>query len=419
MTELVAYAFEKEVPLHDYQRASVARAEAMAGYSSQPRLCLYYKTGAGKTRTSLACVKVMGSTHVVVVAPPTTHRLWETTAFDMGFTTVITMSHAKFRQKETKLSRTTALIVDEFHMLGGYKATGFKKLEKIAASLNGPLVICSATPNYNDVDRCYCIQRITDRRATEGGYLSFIYKHCGTEVNPFGHVPRVTGFLHYPDAAAFLADLPNVEYIEDDLVYDIEDVELELEIPAELVTLGIDRRRERMVGSIIERKHTVIDHMLVREVHTVEDGVDTWENFLVPEVEKVLIQAIKDSPTPVLVFAMHKAVAVAAVNSLIEAKYVALYVHGEMSKAAKNQAIEDFKLGRMNALVGTQTLATGTDGLDRMCDTLVILDDTEDNSMRRQLIGRIMPRGHATTVTHTNRVVRIVASPVANPSVVS
>ena len=86
-----------------------------------------------------------------------------------------------------------------------------------------------------------------------------------------------------------------------------------------------------------------------------------------------------------------------------------------MSKVAKNEAIEDFKLGRMNALVGTQTLATGTDGLDKVCDTLVILDDTEDDSMRRQLIGRIMPRGEATTTAHSNRVVRIVATPSVSP----
>jgi hypothetical protein len=401
----VAYEFEAQVPLHDYQRASVTRAEALGRSHKQPRLCLYYKTGAGKTRTALAAVKVMGHDSVLVVAPPTTSKHWEDTARDMGYTgQVQVMSHAKFRQKETKLARSVAVIVDEFHMLGGYKAAGFKKLERLAGGLNAPLVICSATPNYNDVERCYCIQRITDRRSTEGGYLSFIYRHCGTEVNPFGHVPKVTGFLHYLDAASFLADLPNVEYIEDDLVYDIEDVELALPIPAELATLGVDRRRQRMVGSIIERKHTEIDHMLVTE-----------ENFLADPVADVLVQAVKDSPTPVLVFAMHKAVAHAAVNTLIAKNYVALSVDGQMSKVAKNDAIEDFKLGRMNALVGTQTLATGTDGLDKVCDMLVIIDDTEDNAMRRQLIGRIMPRGEATTTAHSNRVVRIVAEPSVAP----
>lgn len=396
------YAFESHVPLHDYQRASVARAELLGQTHKQPRLCLYYKTGAGKTRTALGCVLVMGEfLELVIVAPPTTRKHWEDTARAMGYDGVlIIMSHAKFRQRETKVSRYAPVIVDEFHMLGGYKAAGFKKLEKIAGGLNAPIVICSATPNYNDVERCYCIQRITDRRSTEGGYLSFIYRHCGTEVNPFGQVPRVTGFLHYPDAASFLADLPYVEYIEDDLVYDIEDVEVQAPVPGELLELGVDRRRQRMVASIIERKHTVIDHMLVRD-----DGC------LTTEVAELLVQAVDDAPTPVLVFAVHTAVVHAAVQTLASAGYYAVAVDGKMTAVKKNAAIEDFKAGKIQVLVGTQTLATGTDGLDKMCDLLVILDDTEDGAMRRQLIGRIMPRGEATTTTHSNRVVRIVAEP--------
>jgi len=404
MTELQPYLFEERVPLHDYQRVSVARAEAMGKTLSKPRLCLYYKTGAGKTRTALAAVYMMGHTEAVVVAPPTTHTHWRMTAKAIGFNHVNVMSHAKFRQKETKVSRTEAIIIDEFHMLGGYKAAGFKKLERIAGGLQAPVVICSATPNYNDVERCYCIQRITDRKATEGGYLSFIYKHCGTEVNPFGHVPRVTGFLHYPDAATFLADLPNVEYIEDDLVYDIEDINLDLEVPAELMTHGVDRRRERMVASIIERKHTVINHMLVTET-----------GHLTDRVADLLREEVAAAPTPTLVFAVHKEVARAACRTLVAGGLIAEVVDGKMTKAAKNECIETFKAGRLHALVGTQTLATGTDGLDKVCDLLIILDDTEDDAMRRQLIGRIMPRGEATTTSHTNRVVRIVAEPSVAP----
>lgn len=400
MSDLEPYSFELVVPLHDYQRASVARAEAMGATLKQPRLCLYYKTGAGKTRTALACVKVMGYTEAVIVAPPTTHQHWDDTARNIGFHRVTVMSHAKFRQRETQVSRTVPVIVDEFHMLGGYKAAGFKKLEKIAGGLQAPVVICSATPNYNDVERCYCIQRITDRRSTDGGYLSFIYRHCGTEVNPFGQVPRVTGFLKYPDAASFLADLPNVEYIEDDLEYEIEDVEVDLEVPEELLTLGVDRRRGRMVASIIERKHTVIDHMLVRE-----DGA------LTTSVAELLVDGVRAADTPVLVFATHTAVAHAAVQTLTAASLVAQAVDGKMSKVKKNDAIEAFKAGKLHALVGTQTLATGTDGLDKVCDLLVILDDTEDDAMRRQLIGRIMPRGEATSQPHNNRVVRIVSGP--------
>ena len=404
MTEPFRYPFEDEagLVLHDYQRESVRVAEQL-GKLQQPRLCLYYKTGAGKTLTSLACLKVMGHQQALVVAPPTTHTLWQETARKLGIT-VDTWSHAMFRQPERKVSKHGAIIVDEFHMLGGYKAAGFTKLERIAAKLKAPIIIASATPNYNDIERCYCIQRITDRRATEGGYLAFLYRHCALEPNPFGQVPRVKEFLRYPDASAFLADLRHVEYIEDDLTFTIEDVPLTLPIPSEFDTHGVDRRRRRLLASIMERKHSVVDHMLV-----------TDDGMLAPDALDVIVKTIEDAPTPVLVFAIHVEVAAAATRSLVERGYIAARVDGKMSKATKAEIIDTFKAGRLHALVGTQTLATGTDGLDKMCDVLVILDDTEDNAMRRQLIGRIMPRGHATSVPHTKRVIRIVPEALPGP----
>jgi len=403
MSEPFRYPWEDTLPLHDYQRRSVRVAEERAKQTRRPRICLYYKTGAGKTRTALSAVRAMNSREAVVVAPPTTHDLWHDTARRAGVSITV-MSHAKFRKRETKLSRQSALIVDEFHMLGGYKAQGFKRLESVANSLEQPIVICSATPNYNDVERCYCIQRIVDPHSTRGGYLSFIYQHCATEVNPWGHVPKVIEFIHYPDAATFLADMPHVEYIEDDLVYDIEDVEMDLPVPEELLVYGIDRRAERMVASAIERKHRLVQHMLVNE-----------ENFLPKQVEDLLVGVVDDSPTPVLVFAVHKGVAAAATRSLLDRGITSAVVTGQTSPIVKSEVIEQFKQGRFSVLAGTQTLATGTDGLDKMCDTMVILDDTEDNAMRRQLIGRIMPRGSATTEPHSNRVIRLVPEPSPRP----
>lgn len=399
------YPFEDEagLVLHDYQRASVQVAESLGATHKQPRLCLYYKTGAGKTLTALACTLVMGHRTALVVAPPTTHTLWQETGRKLGIE-VDTWSHAKFRQPDRKVAKDVAIIVDEFHALGGYRAQGFLKLEKIAHRLMAPIVIASATPNYNDVERCYCIQRIVDRRATAGGYLSFIYRHCATEVNPFGHVPRVKEFLHYPDAASFLADLPNVEYIEDDLVYDVEDVHMLLSVPPALLTYGLDHRRKRVFGSLMERKHWLVQHML-----TTDDG------RLAEDVLDLVLKEIAAAPTPVLIFAVHVEVGRAVVRSLLEAGHIVSMVDGQMSPESKNEVIETFKAGRLHALVGTQTLATGTDGLDKMCDVLLILDDTEDNALRRQLIGRIMPRGHATSVAHSNRVVRVVPEPSPGP----
>ena len=91
MVDTTVYAFERDVPLHDYQRASVAKIEAKKYTSMAQRWCLYYKTGAGKTRTALAAVRVLGYTECVIIAPPTTHKHWEDTARAMGYTGVLTV----------------------------------------------------------------------------------------------------------------------------------------------------------------------------------------------------------------------------------------------------------------------------------------------------------------------------------------
>jgi superfamily II DNA or RNA helicase len=70
-----------------------------------------------------------------------------------------------------------------------------------------------------------------------------------------------------------------------------------------------------------------------------------------------------------------------------------LAVTGDLSQKDKEHALNLFKSGHLHALVGTATLATGTDGLDKVCHTLIIVDDTDDDALRRQLIGRIMHRG--------------------------
>ena len=89
------------------------------------------------------------------------------------------------------------MIADEFHLFGGQKGMGWKKMDSLARHLQAPLVLASATPNYNDAERCYCIQHVLDPLSCRGGYLQFIYQNCETEQNPFGMEPKVTGFLHY------------------------------------------------------------------------------------------------------------------------------------------------------------------------------------------------------------------------------
>lgn len=360
------------------------------------RACLYYRTGAGKSLTALAGVKLLGHHEALVITPPSTHRQWVEAGESIGVQ-VECMSHAKFRMKGTLLKKDKAVIADEFHMFGGHKGAGWSKLDRLSAGLKAPLILASATPNYNDAERVYCVQHILDPAGTKGGYLAFLYQHCKTEANAFSMTPDVVEFWHYDGAAAFLADLSGVYYLADDLVYSIQDHPVQKKIPPEMEEFGFNRRRSKMVASTIEKRHAEVDLSLINDVGLLKLDVWDW-----------LRDLIADADTPVLIFAMHSTVAVAIERRLFaDTVWTAVLVTGDDSTKRKNQKIKEFVNGNAKVCIGTASLATGTDGLDKMCNTLVIVDDTDDDAQRRQLIGRIMPRGKDSDATkkHVHRLV--------------
>lgn len=344
------------------------------------RACLYFRTGSGKSLAAMQGMKELGQTRVLVIAPPSTHKEWRALGDHVGVETE-TISHAKFRMPDTRLSKTTAVIADEFHMFGGHHGKGWKKLELLAKGLQAPLFLLSATPNYNDAERVYCVHRLLSPQATRGGYLQWLYQNCHTQQNRFSMTPDVIGFKDYPDAAAFLADLPRVWYLADDLVYDIEDVGYDEDLPEELTRYRFDRRKHRMVASEMEMRHTARYQGLVNGLGHVR-----------PEVMDLLLPIIDGAGGPVMVYCNHSTVAAALGRTLGMHQVDCLLVTGKTTKQTKDSTLEAFKeVGGI--LIGTASIATGTDGLDRVCDTLIILDDTDDDALRRQLIGRIMPRG--------------------------
>lgn len=345
------------------------------------RLCLYYRTGAGKTVTSLACLAIDGYESAVVVAPPSTHKQWVDGGARLGIE-VTAMSHAKFRMADTKLGRTTPVIADEMHMFGGNKGKGWIKLERLARGLKAPMILASATPNYNDAERVYCIQRILDPGSCKNGFLAFVYKHCETEQNPFGRMPLVTGFQRYPGAEEYLADLPGVLYLPDNVSYTIEEIPFPEKTFAEMDRFGYDARKHRIIASGIEERHTRTFYNFV-----------TPDGKAYPEYVKWITEVSAAATTPVMVYCDHATIANALAASLEEDGIDFIVVTGADTTPVKQSKLQAFKEGRTPLLVGTASLATGTDGLDKMCDTLIILDDTDDDSLRRQLIGRIMPRG--------------------------
>lgn len=368
--------------LFDHQRAALDFWESAR--LVEDRLCLYYKTGSGKTLTSLLCMwaRVQGQETVLVVAPPSTHMSWAAAAAVLGME-VECVSHAKFRQQAFKVQRTTPIIIDEFHMLGGYQAQGWKKLERISRGLQAPLIICSATPNYNDVERCYCVQKIVDPDSTRGGYLEFLYQHCETRQSPFSMTPEVVGFRSQQSAAEFLAAMRNVLHVPDDVDYTVQDVPLPRQMSLEFDEYGLSPFGPRLMASQIEARHTERRFNLV-------DSNDQFRQSGYDELSRLVGDL---PPTKVLMFCNSSRIAEALYQCLCSNNVPAGIITGKDSKKVKEKELHRFIHGDVEVLVGTASIATGTDGIDKVSDLLILVDDTDDESLRRQIIGRILPRG--------------------------
>lgn len=368
--------------------------DAIAADPFPQRACVFFKTGAGKSLTAVMGLQTLGYDHALVIAPPSTHAQWKTLGLRFGMEFEL-MSHAKFRMPTTKVSKSKAVIADEFHLFGGQKGQGWKKLDALARHLQAPLFIMSATPQYNDAERCYCVQHILDPVSCKGGFLQFLYQNCITEQNPFSQTPNVTGFLRYPSAIDYLAALPRVHYLADDLIYQIEDKSYGVTVDHALTTYGYNRRDQRMVASGIEMTHTIRLQGLIANNQRIYFHI--WSM-----IEQLILTRKK-----VLIFAQHSTVIDVLEKTVAARKISYDVVTGATSTARKTAAINNFILGKCSVLLGTASLATGTDGLDKVCDTLLILDDTEDDALRRQLIGRIMPRGESVDAS-MKQVIRLV-----------
>jgi hypothetical protein len=381
---------EEHVQLFDYQQAFL---DDVVAQPAPVRSCLYYKTGAGKTLTSLLGLVTLGYKEALVIAPPATHSTWVTAGQSVGVELDV-MSHAKFRMRTTKLSRSKPVIADEFHMFGGQKGQGWRKLDTLALHLQAPLFLLSATPNYNDAERCYCVAHILDPHNNKGGYLQFIYTHCTTEQNPFAQEPKVTGFKNYADAAEFLSSMAHVYHVPDDTVFTIDDVPYTVHVPFEFDVLNLDRRKDRVMASQMEKRHALLRLGLLEDDGRLRDDVF------------VSLRSLMVGATGVLLFSASSTIARAVSVAFTESGVAHGILTGSSSQREKTETLDAMRSGRLTTLVGTATLATGTDGLDKVCDTLIIVADTDDDALRRQLVGRILPRGDAAP-TSARRILRL------------
>jgi superfamily II DNA or RNA helicase len=348
------------------------------------RLLLFYPTGKGKTKISLTMIAMAGFKKVCVIAPPKTHVGWERDAATLGLE-ILVMSHQKFRDKGTKLPREVPLIVDEFHMLGKHNGVGFKKLDRMAVKFPA-IILCSATPNYNDADRCYNVAHVLEP-GVHGDFLGWIMNMCETKTNPFASTPDVLGFKDYESAADYLSSQPYTAFLEDEAKWTPRTLAVSTPFdPTVFDELGYDARHHRIMASQMEASWAR------RKLVMLEDE----EISLRPEVWEDLRAYIDEqSAQKFLLYSTDKVIAKAIHQTFMDqSAFVSVLITGDTAKANIERAKQIFVLFDGPAvLTGTSALATGVDDIDRACDHLIIVDDTNDDSLRRQIIGRVLPRG--------------------------
>jgi hypothetical protein len=303
------------------------------------------------------------------------------------------------------------LIVDEIHKLGKNTGVGFQKLDRMAQRFPA-IVECSATPNWNDVERVYCIVHTLDPENNRGGFEPWVRKRCEVEYNPYARLGKVKSFLDGGNATTYLAALPYCAWIEDNAVW--EPVTLDVTVPVDLYdfdTLGYTGRHHRMMASDMEARWK-----RTRELYMTDGEVIIRPELMIRLLEYMSSDESKSPNGKFLVYSMDKQIADAFYRTMVHiGEFATFSITGETEDARVHLIRDQFVAAKGPAvLVGTNAIAEGVDKIDKVCNHLILLVDTNDNSKRRQMIGRILPRGDYKRDTI---VTKVVANPVANSNV--
>ena len=175
----------------------------------------------------------------------------------------------------------------------------------------------------------------------------------------------------------------NVLHVPDDVDYTVQDVPLPRQMSLEFDEYGLSPFGQRLMASQIEARHTERRFNLV-------DANDQFRQSVYGELSRLVGDL---PPTKVLMFCNSSRIAEALYLCLCANNVPAGIITGKDSKKVKEKELHRFIHGDVEVLVGTASIATGTDGIDKVSDLLILVDDTDDESLRRQIIGRILPRG--------------------------
>lgn len=353
---------------------------------------LYFSMGKGKTLTAMQIVynaqvsKIISS--VIVVAPPSTHKQWEDLLkkyLDIPFKIV---SHQWLGKNEAILSKNlskTLLIVDEVHQAANRGKTLTKAVSKLINATFASILM-SGTPFRNKEERLYVVHTwLFDNTESYERWLSF---HCNTEPDRFAYYPKFISFK-VGECEDFLNHIDNglVKKIfieKESLVFKKTEVNLpvtnsDIEV---LKTYSVYGNKRIQVANSVRQKLAYLNYLKYCDYIDRDVNGDMMLSGPREDIIEIIHKYADRNP---IVYSFSS-----KISKLFFEKYGkgAFQVDGKTLKKKKEEAISLYKK-QGGVIFATDSISTGTDGLQEITDLIIILDDTMDDTNREQLIGRI------------------------------
>ena len=353
---------------------------------------LYFSMGKGKTLTGAQIARNAEAAKiidfVIVIAPPSTHKQWNELLgkyLSVPFQIVSPQWLGKNVQFFSKnLSRSLA-IIDEVHQSANRGKTLTKVASRLIKAAYGA-VLMSGTPFRNKEERLYVVHNWLFDKV--GSFEDWLFKHCNTEPDRFAYYPKflsfkvgsIEDFLSHIDSGGIkriFVEKESLSFKKTTVDIEIKNHGIDL-----LKRYSVYGKHRFQVANSVRQKLAYLNYL---EYCEYIDRNDEGDMELFGPRQEILdvIRRYKDRSPIVYSFS-------SKISNLFFNEYGegAFRVDGKTSKKKKEDTITQYKK-EGGVMFATDSISTGTDGLQEVTDLIIVLDDTMDDTNREQLIGRI------------------------------
>lgn len=382
---------DEKLEIEEHQKRAIDGVKELIESSDNRKVALlYYSPGTGKTLTGVQIAKNhtdMGTfDFVLVIAPPSTQKSWETYLGKYVSVPFKVVSHqwiAKNSATVANMSRKTFLILDELHLSCNRGKPSTKAAEKFVYRASATILL-SGTPFRNKEERLFTVQQwlFGDIK----NYEMWLHEYCNTEPDRFSYYPNFISFKA-GDIEEYLRSIDRYPYKK---VY-LEIRKMKYKTTNEYLPIVNPLYKILDNYSVYGTERITVANSVMRKLRYLSylkycDRIEAEDDSCVlygarTDVRKILEKYAHRMP---IVYSQSSKIAELYRNEFPGS----LYIDGKTTKKNKEAILAQYKAGG-KMIFATDSVSTGTDGLQETTDCIVVLYDTNDDTSRDQLIGRI------------------------------